>query len=246
MKDKTILITGSAKRIGRAIAVSMAKHGWNIAIHYNNSQADAEDTLNEIKALGVKACLVQADLTHEAQLNTIFPQVNAKIGPVSCLINNASVFKNDTIQNVTLASWHENLGINLYAPIMLIQKFTEQLPDTNTGNIINMLDYIVWRYPEKFLSYTTSKAGLWVLTQQLALTLAPKIRINAIGPGRTLPSQHENLENFHKSCESSPLAIGADPDEICRAVHFILSSPSMTGQMLALDGGKHLVGPEAY
>lgn len=250
MLEKTVLITGAAKRIGREIALSMAEAGWNVAVHYNYSGDEAEETAQCIRRLGVRACIIRADMMVAAQVPGILAQANEQVGPVTCLVNNASVFKNDNILNLTHESWHENVTVNLYAPVLLIQAFIKQLPDARPPgmyNIINMLDYAVWRYPEKFLSYTASKAGLWALTGQLAYSLAGHhIRINAIGPGNTLPNQHESKERFMAARLASPLGVGADTDEICRAVHFILASPSMTGQMIALDGGKHLVGPEGY
>lgn len=247
MGNRAVLVTGAAKRIGKAIAISMAKAGWNIGIHYNTSQTEAADTIKHIESIGVKACLVQADLGNEKQARGIIEQVNKQIGVVTCLVNNASVLKNDTIQNFTSASWDENMAVNLYAPTILMQEFIKQLPNSGGGNIINMLDYSVWRYPEKFVSYTASKAALWALTQQLAYSLAKHgVRVNAIGPGNALPNQFESDKRFQESRLASPLAIGTDPEEICRTLHFILSCPSMTGQMIALDGGKHLVGPEVY
>jgi len=247
MAKKVVLITGAAKRIGKAIAFAMSDNGWDVAVHYNHSQNEAEDVVKHIRSKGVNAFMFKADLTKETQTQTIFSQVNEKLGVVSCLVNNASVFKNDTIENFSSATWNENISVNLHAPAILMQEFTKQLPAQINGNIINMLDYAVLRYPEKFISYTASKAGLWALTQQLAYSLAKRgVRVNAIGPGNTLPNQFESQERFNASRLASPLSVGADPDEICRALLFILSSPSMTGQMITLDGGKHLAGPELY
>jgi NAD(P)-dependent dehydrogenase (short-subunit alcohol dehydrogenase family) len=247
MERKVALITGGAKRIGREMVLSMAKSGWNIAIHYNTSQNEAENTLKDVKSQGGRACIVKADLSDEMQVRAIMEKVHKELGAVSCLINNASVFKNDTVENFTASSWSENMAVNLYAPTILMQEFVRQLPEGGGGNIINMLDYSVWRYPERFMSYTASKAALWALTKQLAYSLAAKkIRVNAIGPGNTMPNQFETIERFEASRQASPLGIGAEPDEVCRALEFILSSLSMTGQMIALDGGKHLAGPEIY
>jgi short-subunit dehydrogenase len=247
MTKKLVLITGAAKRIGKAIACAMAENGWNVAVHYNNSQNEAEDVVKYIESKGVRACLIKADLADEAQTRNIFNQVNAKLGVVSCLVNNASVFKNDNIDNFSATSWHENMTVNLYAPAILMQEFARQLPEGINGNIINMLDYAVLRYPEKFMSYTTSKAGLWALTEQLAFSLAKRsIRINAIGPGNSLPNQYESQERFNSARLASPLGVGANPEELCNALLFLLSCPSITGQIIAMDGGKHLAGPEIY
>ncbi len=247
MQNKAVLITGAAKRIGKVIAIAMAQNGWNIALHYHTSQNEAEDTAKYIKSFGVKTCLIQADLTNPQQLSSIFAQANQKLGPIHCLVNNASVFKNDTIQNFSPATWNENMSVNLYAPAALMQEFIKQIPPNQAANIINMLDYAVLRYPEKFLSYTASKAALWALTQQLGLTLAPlKIRVNGIGPGRILQSPYDNHASVTKAVQAAPLGADSSPDEICAAINFILNAPSMTGQMIALDGGKHLIGPEVY
>ncbi len=247
MENKTVLITGSAKRIGRAIALSMAESGWNVAVHYNVSQNEAEDLQKHIKSLGVKSCIVHADLRNEAQLRDIFPQVNHKLGVVDCLINNASVFKNDNIDSFTATSWHENMAVNLYAPTILMQEFTKQLPKEIGGNIVNMLDYAVLRFPERFMSYTASKSALWTLTQSLALALAKRrVRVNGVGPGRILHNPYDNQASFLEAVQAAPLGEDSTPEEICRAISFILSATSMTGQMIALDGGKHLIGPEVY
>lgn len=247
MEKKTVLITGAAKRIGKATAVTMAQEGWNVAIHYNTSQNEAEDTLKYIKSFGVKGCIIQADLNNEQQTRAIIGKASEKLGTINCLVNNASVLKNDNINNFSNTSWNENMQVNLYAPTILIQEFVKQLPEGHPGNVINMLDYAVWRYPERFMSYTASKAALWALTQQLALALAPKkIRINGIGPGKILQNIYENTDNFIKGRQSAPLGSDSSPEEISRAIQFIISSPSMTGQMIALDGGKHLIGPEVY
>lgn len=246
MKKKSALITGAAKRIGKDIALYLAANGWDIALHYNKSQAEAEEVCNHIKRLGRNAYLVQAELADKTQLTSIIANANKELGTLSCLINNASSFQNDDITNLTPDSWHNNISVNLYAPTILAQEFVKQLPKDKSGNIINMLDYSVWSYPKNFLSYTTSKAGLWAVTQQLALALAPKIRVNAIGPGRVFPSPYETIESFHEASLESPLQNITSTEEICNAITFILSSPSLTGQMLALDSGKHLVGPEKY
>ena len=246
MENKTVLITGAAKRIGKAIAISLAEQNWSVAIHYHNSQLEAEETVRHIAEAGTKACIIQADLSDEQQLRNLFATANKKLGAISCLINNASVFRNDTIENLNHDSWQENMMVNLYAPTILSQEFVKQLPDGVKGNIINMLDYTVWRHPKNFVSYTASKAGLWALTKQLALTLAPNSRVNAIGPGNALANKHETDERFKKSYLASPLQVSTDPDEICQAIKFILSAKSMTGQMIALDSGKHLIGPEVY
>ncbi len=246
MVKKTVLITGAAKRIGKQIALFMADNGWNIAMHYNSSEEEAKNLIKELENKGVKAASIQADLSKHTDVARIFPEVNKRVGVIECLINNASVFENDNINNITEHSWDKNITVNLKSSIFLIKEFVTQIGN-NKGNIINILDYAVLRYPENFLSYTISKSALWAATQQLAINLAKKhIRINAIGPGNVLPSKYETEEKFNLSTQTSPLGINTDPMEICRAINFILSSPSLTGQIIALDSGKHLIGPEAY
>lgn len=245
MTQKSVLITGAAKRIGKAIAIHMASNGWNVVIHYNNSANDAIELSQKLKDFGIKTCIVQADLGNEIQVRNIFKQCPSEMGVISCLVNNASIFKNDNLHNLTADMWHCHNNINLHAPLILSQDFCKQLGE-NKGNIINMLDYCVWNLPDKFLSYSLSKFGLWGATQMLAKQLAPNVRVNAIGLGHSLPNDRETAESFATARKLTPLQNGADPDEICRAVDFILASPSYTGQMLALDGGKHLIGAEFY
>lgn len=244
-KSKSVLITGAGKRIGRAIAVHMASQGWNVAVHCHHSQAEAAQVVKEIEKKGVRAGVVMADLCDPAMLPAMVEQAVNGVGRLSCLVHNASVFHNDTIQNVTPDSIAKHWQLHVQAPLLLTQAFVKQLGGER-GNIITMLDYCVWNLPDTFLSYGISKYALWGATQMLAKQLAPQIRVNGIGPGHSLPNERETAERFAAARAQTPLQNGADPDEICRAVDFILSSPSMTGQMLALDGGKHLVGAEFY
>ncbi len=244
MTTKTVLITGAAKRIGKAIALSLATDGWDVAIHYNNSTKEAEETAEQIRKLGRKAITIQADLTDEAQVKTIFPAARKELGNISCLINNASIFKNNNIHNLQVATMTENMATHLYAPLILAQEFSSQIK--GEGNIINMLDYCVLNLPDKFLSYAISKSALWTATQMIARQLAPAIRVNGIGPGHSLMNEKETPEHFEQSYKLSPLGKQTHIDEICNAVKFILSSPTMTGQIIALDSGKHLLGADYY
>ena len=168
------------------------------------------------------------------------PRAAAALGPVTCLVNNASAFEPDTIATVTRASWDTHMETNLRAPLVLTQAFARALPSGAAGNVINILDQRVWNPTPYFLSYTVGKAGLWMLTKTLALALAPAIRVNAIGPGPTLPSERQSAEHFARQQRNTPLRRGPQPEEIGRAARFILDSPSLTGQMIALDGGQHL------
>jgi NAD(P)-dependent dehydrogenase (short-subunit alcohol dehydrogenase family) len=162
------------------------------------------------------------------------------LGPVTLLVNNASVFEMDRIDSVTRASWDRHIETGLRAPLVLIQALARDLPAGAHGNVINMLDQRVWNLTPYFLSYTVAKAGMWALTQTLALALAPRIRVNGIGPGPTLPSPRQSEAQFREQWRRMPLGRGTTPEEICRAVDFILSAPALTGQMIALDGGQHL------
>jgi len=239
-QPRSALITGAAKRLGRAIALAMAEQGWDIAIHYHQSRDAAEATAAEIRARGRRAWLIQADLSREAEVTRIFPELNAACGPLHCLFNNASVFEMDKVDTATRESWDRHIETNLRAPLVLSQAFAQQLPPDSDGNIINMLDHRVWKLTPYFLSYTVAKMGLWTLTRTLALGLAPRIRVNGIGPGPTLPSPRQSEEHFQAQSAAMPLGHGATAEEIAAGVLYILSARSMTGQMIALDGGEHL------
>jgi NAD(P)-dependent dehydrogenase (short-subunit alcohol dehydrogenase family) len=237
---KTALVTGAAKRIGRAMALDLAAHGWALAIHYHRSAAEAGEVVNQIERDGGRAVALQADLSREAETATLVARAAEALGPLTCLVNNASVFEMDKIDSVTRASWDAHIATNLRAPLVLSQTFAHQLPAGAEGAIVNMLDQRVWNLTPYFLSYTVAKAGLWTLTRTLALALAPRIRVNGIGPGPTLPSPRQTAEQFAQQCRAMPLGRGTSPAEICEAVQFILNAPAMTGQMIALDGGQHL------
>jgi NAD(P)-dependent dehydrogenase (short-subunit alcohol dehydrogenase family) len=237
---KTALVTGGAKRLGRAIALALAAAGWDVAVHCHRSTDAAEATAAEIRKHGRRAAVIQADLGRESEVVTILPRVTAALGPVTCLVNNASVFEMDKIETVTRDSWDRHLETGLRAPLVLSQAFAKQLPDGSDGNIVNMLDQRVWKLTPYFLSYTVAKMGLWTLTRTLALALAPRIRVNGIGPGPTMPSPRQSAEQFDAQSAAVPLGHGATPEEIAAGVLFILSSPSLTGQMIGLDGGEHL------
>ena len=237
---KTVLITGAGQRIGRAIALNFAKNGWNVAVHYHKSRSQAEHVAREIESLGCKAFCLECDLADASAVEKVFARTARHLGPVSCLINNASVFEPDDITSVSAASWALHLDVNLKAPVFLAQSFSAQLEHGVDGNIINLIDQRVWKLNPQFLSYTTSKAALWTLTRTLAQGLAPAIRVNAIGPGPALPNERQAREDFDKQVSATLLKRGTSPEEICRTIQFILATPAMTGQMIALDGGQHL------
>lgn len=234
------LVTGGARRIGRAIAETLARDGFAVAIHHRDSAEAAAESVAAIRAAGGRAEAVRADLAREAEVERLLPAVAERLGPVGLLVNNASTFERDEAMTATRASWDAHLEANLRAPFVLTQALAAGLPAQAEGLVINMLDQRVWALTPHFTSYTVSKFALWGLTQALALALAPRVRVNGIGPGPTLPSPRQSIEQFERQCRSVPLRHGTSVAEICAAVEFIRRSPSLTGQMIALDGGQHL------
>jgi NAD(P)-dependent dehydrogenase (short-subunit alcohol dehydrogenase family) len=234
------LVTGGARRIGRAIALALARDGWAVAIHHRDAGADAERTAAELAAAGARTAVVRADLAREEEAQALVPRAAEALGPLTLLVNNAARFEIDRVDDVTRASWDRHMETNLRAPFVLIQRFAAQLPAGAHGNVVNLLDQRVWNPTPFFMSYTVSKAGLWMLTRTLALALAPRIRVNGIGPGPTLRAERESEQHFARQQAGTPLGRGATPEEIANAVRFIVATPSLTGQMLALDGGQHL------
>jgi NAD(P)-dependent dehydrogenase (short-subunit alcohol dehydrogenase family) len=237
---RAALVTGAAKRLGRAIAVALADAGFAVALHCRGSVAAAEQLAADIERMGRAVVVLQADLAVEAEVARLLPAANQALGPIGVLVNNASHFERDDWQDADRASWDAHMEPNLRAPFVLTQAFARQLPAAAEGAVINMLDQRVWSLTPHFVSYTVSKAALWAVTQSMALALAPRIRVNGIGPGPTLANTRQTEQQFRAQAASVPLAHGADPLEIARAVLSILALPSMTGQMIALDGGQHL------
>ena len=240
IRKKSVLITGAGKRIGKAIALDLAAQGWCVAVHYFTSKDDADEVVTEITRQGGRAAAVQANLGVEAETQGLVPAAVEQIGPLTALINNASVFERDEIDDADRQSWDRHMETNLRAPLVLSQAFARQLPAEERGCIVNIIDQRVWNLTPHFVSYTLSKAGLWTLTQTLALALAPRIRVNGIGPGPTLRNDRQSEEHFAAQWENIPLQRPTDPEEICQGVRFILDAPALTGQMIALDGGEHL------
>jgi len=238
---KNVLVTGAAKRLGRAIALDLAAAGWNVALHYNGSAADAEEVAAEIRAKGMKAALVQADFAREEETAAAVPAAAKAIGPLTALINSASLFENDDWRSATRKSWDDHMEANLRAPFLLAQMFAKQLPREEKGNIINIIDQRVLKPTPQFLSYSLSKAGLYWLTTTLAQGMGPNIRVNAVGPGPTLKNPRQSDADFNRQRDATLLKHGADPADICGAVRYLLSADAVTGQMLAVDGGQHLI-----
>lgn len=244
------LVTGGAKRIGREIALYLARRGADVAVHYSSSQDEAEATAAEIRALGRKAVLLQADLLDEDAVQALVPAAVAGLGgPLTVLVNNASIFEYDNIRSATRKSWDRAIGSNLRAPFVLIQAFAAQapqaLPDANgeplaQAMVLNMIDQRVWKLTPEFMSYTIAKMGLWALTQTSAQALAPHVRVNAIGPGPTMQGTRQTESHFARQREATILKRGAGPADIVAALGFFLDSPAVTGQLIAVDGGQHL------
>jgi len=237
---RAALVTGAARRIGRAIALDLARGGWAVAVHHRTSREEARAVVARIEAAGGRAVALEADLARETEKEALIRRATDALGPVGVLVNNASLFEHDTVETATRESWDRHMEPNVRAPLVLAQAFARALPPEAGGAIVNLLDQRVWNPTPYFLSYTVSKSALWTLTRTLAIALAPRIRVNGIGPGPTLPSTRQSEAQFARQCAATPLGRGSTPEEICAVVRFILEARSMTGQMIALDGGQHL------
>jgi NAD(P)-dependent dehydrogenase (short-subunit alcohol dehydrogenase family) len=237
---KTVLITGAGRRIGRAIALALAEDGWRVGVHFRTSRHDAESLVQDIRAAGGEARALPADLSNLNEVKALIPLCADALGTPCCLINNASEFQPDTLTTTTAASWQTHLDVNLKAPVFLAQALAKVLPPDVDGNVINIIDQRVWKPTPDFFSYTVSKAGLWAATRTLAQALAPRIRVNAIGPGPILKSVHQTEADFAGEVAGTLLRRGPSTEEIAAAVRFILAAPALTGQMIALDAGQHL------
>ena len=245
----TALVTGAGKRLGRAIALYLAGRGHDVAVHYAASAEEAEATVAEIRALGRRAQAFQADLLDEAQVQALIPAATAALGPLTVLVNNASIFEYDRIETSTREGWDRHLESNLRAPYVLTQGFARQCPPALTddtgeprarGLIVNMIDQRILKLTPEFSTYTIAKMGLWALTQTAAQGLAPNIRVNAIGPGPTLRGARQSETHFARQRAATVLGRGSNPDDITAALGFFLDSPGVTGQFIAVDGGQHL------
>lgn len=243
------LVTGSARRLGRAMVLYLAGRGYDVAIHYASSGEDADSAAAEAKALGVRAATIQADLLIEEQTRTLVARASEALGgPLTLLVNNASVFEYDNIRSATRESWDRHIESNLRAPFTLTQDFAAQAPTaTREGDefraqalVVNMLDQRVLKLTPEFMSYTIAKMGLWAFTQTAARALAPNVRVNAIGPGSTLQGAKQTEEQFRAQRTGSILKRGANPEDICAALGYLIDAPAVTGQLICVDGGQHL------
>jgi NAD(P)-dependent dehydrogenase (short-subunit alcohol dehydrogenase family) len=238
---RNVLVTGAAKRLGRAIALDLAGAGWNVAIHYNSSENDADNVAQAARAFGAEAALLKCDLSKEAETAALVARAVKELGPLTALINSASLFENDDWHSATRASWDDHMEINLRAPMKLSQDFAKQLPEGERGAIVNIIDQRVLKPTPQFLSYSLSKAGLYWLTTTLAQGMGPSIRVNAVGPGPTIRNPRQSAEDFDRQRDATILKHGSEPDDICAAVRYLLSAEAVTGQMIAVDGGQHLI-----
>lgn len=245
------LITGAAKRLGRAMALYVAERGQDVVIHYNGSADAAEATAQDCRAFGVRAEILQADLTAEDDMQRLVGDAGAAIGaPLSLLVNSASIFEYDDIHSATRDSWDRHMESNLRAPFVLTQAFAAQAPEPVVGGewneptaqalIVNMIDMRVRKLTPNFMSYTIAKLGLWTLTQTSAQGLAPKVRVNAIGPGPTMQGVRQSREHFAGQRAGTIMNRGADPSDVTHALGYFIDAPAVTGQLICVDGGQHL------
>jgi NAD(P)-dependent dehydrogenase (short-subunit alcohol dehydrogenase family) len=236
----TVLVTGAGRRLGRTIALDLANRGWTIGVHYGISSAEALELVREIEAKGRKAAAFPADL---ADLGSIAPLLEActkTLGPPTCLINNAARFERDTLATLEARSWETHLDLNLRAPIFLTQAFAKLLPEGRTGNVVNLVDQKVLRLNPDYFSYTVAKSALWTATKMMAQALAPRIRVNAVAPGPVLKSVGQSEADFEREYRSTLLHSQVSPEDVAAAIRFLLQTPSITGQIIAVDAGQHL------
>jgi NAD(P)-dependent dehydrogenase (short-subunit alcohol dehydrogenase family) len=234
------LVTGGVRRIGRALVLACADAGFDVAIHCRIIDDEAESAAADVRARGRKARLLPCDLRQEAATVALVSDAESELGPITVLVNCASLFEEDSFQGMNRASWHAHMETNLRAPIVLAQTFARRLAKDREGLIVNILDQRVLRPTPEFFSYSLSKAALWDATRLMAQALAPRIRVNAVGPGPTLASIHQTADDFAAEAQGTLLGRPVDPAEIGRALRYLIDAPSVTGQMIAVDAGQHL------
>jgi NAD(P)-dependent dehydrogenase (short-subunit alcohol dehydrogenase family) len=238
---RTVLVTGAARRLGRAIALDLARAGWQVAVHYRGSHADAQLTVSDCAAHAPSAAF-KADLADEAQVRDLLPQVVERFGQVDAVVNNASRFDNDNVENFAYATLASHLAANTAAPVVLAQALATHLQQRGaTGAVVNLLDQKLWNPNPDFLSYTLSKAALEAANTLLAQALAPTLRVVGVAPGLTLTSHLLSQEKFEQLHRLSPLGRSSTPEDVAHAVRFALENQSITGTTLLVDGGQHLM-----
>jgi NAD(P)-dependent dehydrogenase (short-subunit alcohol dehydrogenase family) len=238
---KAALVTGAAKRIGRAIALALADDGWDIAVHYGRSRAEAEETAAQIEAAGRRALLLGRDLADERAVRGMLAECAMSLGPVTCVVNSASLFEYDDAASFRLDALLRLMRVNTGAPLLLAQALHASLPADGRGVVINLLDQKLWNPNPDFLSYTLSKSALAEATTLLAQALAPKLRVVGVAPGITLPSGDQSEAGFREAHARTPLGRSSTPQDVAQAVVFLASAPAITGTVLLVDGGQHLV-----
>ncbi len=236
-----VLVTGAARRIGRSIALTMAKQGWDIAIHFNQSEQAALELVAEIISLGRRAVHFQCDLTDTAAVKQLVPRVVTHFGSLQCVVNNASAFVLDTATDFDSAQLDHHMHINLTAPVLLAQSLFEVTPDDQQTSVINLLDQKLFNLNPDFFTYTLSKAALQCATTTLAQALAPKVRVVGVAPGTTLASAYQDQDNFKKTHRLAALNQSSTPEDIADAVHYLARAKAVTGTILIVDGGQHLI-----
>ena len=239
-QNRTALVTGSARRIGKAIAKALGGDGWNVAVHYNRSEREAEELVEDIRSLGVLASAVKCDLSDAAAVAGLISACSGKLGALTCLINNASLFEFDDPLDFDPDKWDRHAAINLRAPLQLAREFAGQIPQHSTGCVINMLDQKVFNLNPDFFSYSLTKVAMEAATRMLAMALAPRARVCGIAPGITLISGKQTQQGFERAHAHAPLGRGSDVEDIVAAVRYIIAAKSMTGDTLRIDGGQHL------
>jgi NAD(P)-dependent dehydrogenase (short-subunit alcohol dehydrogenase family) len=236
----TALVTGGAKRIGRAIVEDLAAHGFAVAIHCNRSRIEADALAAAINASGGRAAVIAADLTDMDAVGDLVGQAEAALGPLSLLVNNASLFEDDSVLDFDWRAWDRHFAVHVKAPALLAQNFARALPEGQEGLIVNMIDQRVWRPTPRYFSYALSKSTLWTATQMMAQSLGPRIRVNAIGPGPTLKNTRQDDSDFAAQVDGLILKRGPELPEFGATIRYLWEARSVTGQMIALDGGQHL------
>ena len=238
-KYKSVLVTGGARRIGAAIARDLAARGYAVAVHYNDSRDDGEALAAEINSGGGRAVAVQGDLLSADGANALLEAARKAIGPLGVVVNNASVFEPDRAEQPDMALWQRHFAIHLEAPVLLAAAFARQ-SEIEDGLIVNIIDQRVWRLNPNFFSYTLSKSALWTATRTMAQSYAPNIRVNAIGPGPTIANERQTDDDFEQQVSAVPLRRSPELVEFGATIAYLDSARSVTGQMIALDGGQHL------
>lgn len=238
--ENVAIVTGGGRRIGGAIVEDLAAHGWSVAIHCNRSREDADRLAERIRGHGGRVTVIAADLADTRHVKRIVDEATAELGPPTLLVNNAATYARDSFGSLNLESWRRQMAINFESPVFLSEAFAAAVAPEAEGNIVNIIDQVVLRPTPRNVSYQLAKSGLWTASQMLAQALAPQIRVNAIAPGPTLPNDRQSVERFRLQASTVLLQRAPELAEFGRTVRFFVENRSITGQMVALDGGQHL------